>query len=119
MALTDPQSVTIDGKAIPLNRVLTGTSQGRFVAADGLTEVTADPTRSSRSKRQSLRIHQKKVTTDPLVASTNVLKGITVTLNVQRDNDGYSDADAKKVLLGFLTLAQSAGVIDAFLSGQN
>lgn len=119
MALADPQSVTINGTAISLPRVLTGTEQGKFVAADGLTTVTVDPSISSRSKRQSLRINQRKVMTDPLVSTTNVVKGITVTLNVQRDLDGYSDADAKKVLTGFLTWAQSAGVVDAFLSGQN
>lgn len=119
MALADPQSITINGAAIPLARVFTGSEQGKFVAADGLTTVTVDPTSSSKTKRNSLRINQKKVTTDPLVSTTNVVKGITITLNVTRDHDGYSDADAKKSLAGFLTWAQSAGVIDAFLSGQN
>jgi len=119
MALADPQSVTISGTAIALPRVLTGTTEGKFVSADGLTTVYVDPTQNSRSKRQSLRIHQKKVNTDPLVSTTNVVKGITITLNVSREHDGYSDADAKKVLIGFLTWAQSAGVVDAFLSGQN
>lgn len=119
MALADPQSVTINAVAIPLPRILTGTSEGVFTAADGLTTIKVTPSTSSRSKRQSLLISQKKVTTDPLVATTNVMKGITITLNVQRDLDGYSDADAKKVLTGFLAWAQSAGVVDAFLAGQN
>lgn len=118
MALADPQSITINGTAVPLPRVLTGTSVGQFVSADGLTTVTVDPTQSSRSKRQSLRINQKKVTADPLT-TINVMKGMTITLNVQRDLDGYTDADAKKVLTGFLAWAQSAGVVDAFLGGQN
>lgn len=119
MALADPQSVTINGTAIPLPRVLTGTEQGKFVSADGLTTITVTPTQSSRSKRQALRIEQRKVTSDPLVTSTNVMKSLVITVNVQRDLDGYSDADAKKVLTGFLAWVQNAAVVDAVLSGQN
>ena len=119
MALADPQSVTISGTAISLPRVLTGTEEGKFVAADGLTTVYSAPTINGRTKRQSVRITQKKVMADPLVSTTNVLKGITITVNVSRELDGYSDADAKKVLTGFLAWIQSAGVVDAFLAGQN
>lgn len=119
MALADPQSVTINAVAIPLPRVITGTDEGKFVAADGLTTVSVRPTVSGKTRSSYARLDQRKVTTDPLVSTTNVWKGMAVTLTVKRDNDGYSDADAKKVLTGFLTWAQSAGVVDAFLSGQN
>lgn len=119
MALTDPQTVTINGTAIALPRVLTGTETGKFVSADGLSTVIVEPTRNGKSKRVSARLDQQKVTTDPLVSTTNVMKGITISVAVRRDNDGYSDADAKKALTGFLTWIQSAGVVDAWLSGQN
>lgn len=119
MALAEPQTVTIDGKAIPLARVFTGTEVGNFVSGDGLSTITIDPRSSTRRKRNALILRQKKVTSDPLVSTTNVWKGITISLAVTRDVEGYSDADAKKALTGFLTWAQSAGIVDAFLQGQN
>lgn len=120
MALQDPQALTPQGgTAISLPRVLTGTEAGKFVSADGFTTIIVEPTRNGKSRRVSARLDQSKVTTDPLVSTTNVLRGINISIAVRRDNDGYSDADAKKLLIGYLTWLQSAGVIDAWLAGQN
>jgi hypothetical protein len=51
MAFTDPQSITVDGVATSLPRVLTGTTVGSFKSADAVKEVTIDPRGSAKRRR--------------------------------------------------------------------
>lgn len=121
MAISDPQTVTIGGTAIPLPRVFTGTTVGRFSSADGRTEETFTPSNNGGTIRRSVRIAQKKITTDPLVSTTNVVKGSTIVLNFSRDSDGYTDAEVLAQFKGLITqlTASSDALLLKILAGEN
>ncbi len=102
MAFNDPQSITISGTAIPLGRVLTGTTQGTFVSADSKTRIVVDPSSTAKRNRKTLRLYQEKITTDPLVTTTNVRVGDMISLTIDRPFEGYSDAEVEAQIVGFI-----------------
>lgn len=117
--LSDPQSITIDGTAISLPRFLTGTQEGRFGAAN--TRLTVESTTKSQRIRTVARLSQQKVTTDPLVATTNVAVDDSVSLTINRPVSGFSDAEVEKQVVGFiawLTAGTNAN-LKKILAGEN
>lgn len=116
----DPQSITISGSAIPLPRTLTGTDTGKFISADQKTSLEVRTTRAGRT-RSSVRLLQKKVTADPLVATTNVMVNDVLTLTINRPADGFSDSDVLAQAKGFiawLTAGSDANLIK-LIAGEN
>lgn len=102
MAFSDPQSITIDGTAISLPRLSTGTKKGLFAASDNSTRIEVDP-RSGNRLSTSARLYQNKVVTDPLVTTTNIVVGDMVSLTINRPLAGYSDDDIVKQVTGFIS----------------
>lgn len=98
--LADPQSITIDSAAISLPRVLTGTEVGSFVGPN--TELTVASTAKNGRVRTVARLNQSKVTTDPLVGSTNIFVNDSVALTINRPVSGYSDAEVLAQVKGFI-----------------
>lgn len=102
MAFSDPQTITIDGVAIPLPRITTGTRKGLFAASDDSTRIEIDP-RSGTRLSTSARLYQNKVTTDPLVTTTNIVVGDMVSLTINRPKAGFTDDDIIDQVTGFIT----------------
>lgn len=99
--LADPQSITIASSAVPCARVLTGTSLGKFEGANTTLEVESDVQKNGR-RRHVARLRQQKVTTDPLVSTTNVQVSDTIALTINRPALGYSDTEVLEQVTGFI-----------------
>lgn len=103
MAFTDPQSITIDGSAVSMARVLTGTSTGRFVSADQGVRLQADPRQTSRRRRNVARVDKDFSVPVPGSSGLTTIEGVGVSLLIDRPRAGVSDADVQKLASGFLT----------------
>lgn len=121
MAFSDPQTITINAVAIPLNRVNTGSTVGKFVATDGQTRIELDPKNGKRLSRVA-RLYQQKTTADPLVASTNVRVGdmLSFTVNLPAEG-GYTEADVLLQAAGFIAwlTASSNANLKKLIAGEN
>jgi len=89
MALSDPQTVTVNAVAKSLQRVSSGDYTGTFNdAADGLTlKVTHTQGRRNRS---TVRLEISKIAADVLVPTTNVPYSMTVQLMVDYPPQGFT-----------------------------
>lgn len=117
--LADPQTITIDGSAITLPRVLTGTSEGLFEA--GLSTVSVQTTAKNARIRTVARLAQSKVTADPLVSTTNIMVNDSIALTINRPATGYSDDDVLKQVSGFITwlTAGTNANLKKIIAGEN
>lgn len=102
MAFADAQTISINGSAIPLSRVITGTTTGLFPSEDGNTFVEITPSVSKGRRHTVVRLNQKKTTVDPLVGSTNVRVSDFMSINIQRPLEGYSNDEVLQQLLGLI-----------------
>lgn len=103
MAFADPQTVTIDGTGNTLNRVMSGTQAGTFVSADTTLTMEVLPRVSNRGRTiRQASMKNVKITSDPLVSTTNVRVNDTIRLVIDRPSDGYSDDDVVKQVTGFI-----------------
>jgi len=122
MAFADPQSITIDGTATSLARVMSGTEVGTFVSSDTKLRLEVVPRVSNRNRTvRSAALKNVKITSDPLVATTNVRVNDTIRLMIDRPADGYSDAEVVKQVTGFiawLTANTNANLIK-LVGGEN
>lgn len=120
MAYSDPQSVTIGGTAIPLPRVSSGVTSGGFSNADGTVQLTVAHSLGKRHRR-TLRLSQSKVSSDPLIPSSNVRTSMSTYIVVDTPVNGYSVGEAKAVvdaLVAYLTASTGARVTQ-LLGGEN
>lgn len=118
--LADPQSITVGGTAKVLPRMLTGTTQGRFAGPDTTIEVETVRGKNGRY-RTTARLTQRKITSDPLVATTNVEVSDTIALSFNRPLVGYSDADVLAQVKGFIAWlnANTDAVLKQIIAGEN
>lgn len=122
MAFSDPQSVTIGTTpgAVSLPRVNTGSPVGTFSNYDSKTALKVQTNYGKRTRREA-RLDFSKVTTDPYVATTNVLVAGTVRLNIDVPPSGFSAAEQKDLavaLLTWLTASSNANLIKV-IAGEN
>ncbi len=122
MAFADPQSVTIGTTpgTVSLARQYTGSEVGKFANYDAKVALEVS-TVYGRRTRHVARLTFSKVTTDPLIATTNVLASGTVTLTVDVPPSGFSAAEQKdlvKALLNHLTATSDAALIK-LTAGEN
>lgn len=120
MAFNDPQSILIDAVAVPLGRVFTKNATGQFIAADGSYTLEILPS-NGKTKVRTVRLRNSKVTSDPLVASTNVRVQDLISLTVVRPLDGYSDSEMVKQVASLLTwfTANANANLIRFIAGEN
>jgi hypothetical protein len=121
MAFTDPQSITVDGVATSLPRVLTGTTVGSFKSADAVKEVTIDPRGSAKRRRNVVRFYSKRNTVDPLNPAISITSQSMVSVTIDRPLTGAIDADIEKDLLGligWLTASTNAN-LKKLVAGEN
>lgn len=106
--LTDPQTIN----SVSLPRTGAGPSSGTFQSADG-TAVFSVAHQYGKRTRRTVRYQVSKVSSDPLVPSTNTRSSMTVYLVVDTPVNGYTSAEAKAVVDAFsawLTASTGANV---------
>jgi hypothetical protein len=120
VAYSDPQTITINAVAIPLNRINSGSSKGQFIATDGQTRMELDPKNGNRKSRVA-RLYQQKTTADPLVASTNVRVGDMLSFAVNLPSEGYTEAEILLQATGFITwlTANTNANLKKLIAGEN
>lgn len=120
MAFADPQSVTISGSAINLPRTSSEKDGGTFTSADQNTTLTVSH-RNGRRKQHRIRLDSQKIAADPLMASTNVISSMSVSLLVDVPLSGFDIAGQKAVVDALVAyLAASTGArVSQLLGGEN
>lgn len=121
MAIADPQTVTVSpASAVSLPRTNSFQNGGEFRSADGNLAFVFSNQYGKRTRRLA-RFNHKKIITDPLVTATNTYRSASVSLVVDVPVDGYTVAEVKAVVDGFITQlnASSGAVLTKFLGGES
>lgn len=121
MAYSDPTSLTNDGTAVSLPRVMTGTTVGRFVAADAAHEVTIDPRSTAARRRNVARYYRRRTGVDPQVPTLTTQFQSMVSVTIDRPRVGTTDAEIEKdlvALIGWLTANTNAN-LKKLVAGEN
>lgn len=120
MAFADPQSITISGTALNLPRTSFDGQKGEFSANDGSAKITVSHQNGKRHRRL-IRLDHTKISPDPLVAAALVQSGMSISLVIDTPKSGYSVAEAKAVVDGYIAyLSASTGAkITQVLGGES
>jgi hypothetical protein len=120
MALSDPQSLTINAVAVTLPRTSSGVNSGEFTANDGTVKETVSHQYGKRN-RHLFRIDHSKIAPDPLISSQNIKHSMSFYVVADVPVTGYSVAEAKQVIDGFIGQlnASSGALITKLLGGEN
>lgn len=122
MALADPLSITVDGKTIPLSRIATGDVSGKFISSDQKTTVLVYPrTTAAGRKANVIQLRQKKVTTDPLVSTTNVEVEASVAVTINLPPAGFTSTDVTNLYTALASLlsGSSNAVLTKLVNGES
>jgi hypothetical protein len=116
----DPQTVTISATPHTLARVASGQNTGSFQKDDGSIRVSVSSQYGKRNRR-TIRIDHSKYAADPLFPAQNTPYNMAFYLVVDVPKVGYTIAEQKAVIDGFLTnLQASTGAnITKLLGGEN
>lgn len=112
MALTDPQSVTINSVAVSLPRVTTGENSAGYRSADGFVDMQISHTYGRRN-RHRIRLHHSKVASDPLSPALNRPFDMSVNVVFDVPDTGYTITEQKQIidaLTAYLTASAGANV---------
>lgn len=94
MAVSDPVSVAIGTDSFSLSRIATGDKSGMFVSADqNLREYFYPRTTSAGRRANVVQLRKRKVTTDPLVSTTNVEVEASVAVTVNVPPTGFTASE--------------------------
>lgn len=115
MAFADPMSVTIDKEAVSLSRLATGDTSGKFQNNDKSVTLLVRPRTTAAGRRANvIQLRQKKVTTDPLVSTTNVEVEASVAVTVNLPPAGFTSTDVTNLysaLNSLLTGSSNAALV--------
>jgi len=117
----DPQSVTINAIANSLARVSSGDNKGAFRKDDGLVKLNFSHSYPKGRASRLAKLEHSKIATDPLMAGQSFPTGMSVHLVVQTPDVGYSIAEQKQVVDGFLSYltASSGANVTKILGGES
>lgn len=117
---TDPQSVTISGVASSLPRVSSGQNSGTFQKDDATLVYSVSSSYGKRNRRTARFVHTKTAA-DPLFPAQNAPYSMTVYMVVDAPKVGYTIAEQKAVIDGWLANLQatSGANITKLLGGEN
>lgn len=120
LAFADPQSVTINAVAQSLPLVSRAGSAGTYQKDDGNVTLTISH-QAGRRNRRAIRLSQKKIAADPLLAGVNVEQSVSVTLVVDSPKIGFTNAELKYVVdaLTAYATASSGAKITQLLGGES
>lgn len=117
---TEPQSVTISGTAHSLPRTGSGENSGTFKTNDGTISMTVQSSYGKRQRRTARIVHTKNAP-DPLFPAQNVPYSMTFYVVADVPKTGYTVAEQKAVIDGFLANLQatSGANITKLLGGES
>lgn len=120
MALSDPQSVTINAIAVSLPRTSSALDSGAFASNDGLVKEKVSHQYGKRN-RHLFRIDHSKVAADPFLSGVNTKYSMSAYFVVDVPPVGYTVTEAKNVVDGFIAQlnASSGALITKILGGEN
>lgn len=113
MSFADPQSVTINGVAKSLPRILTGNAESTYRNADETVQLRISQQDSKGRKRRMVRLDQTVIAADPLTAENSSQKA-GVYLVIDEPSFGFSDAELDYLadaLIAWLSSANIAKVL--------
>jgi hypothetical protein len=123
MALTDPQKFKeVAGTEVTAPRVSTGSFNSVYETSDGLNKLTLSTTESNSSRRRHLvRIDVEKLATNIYEESKKQSVSMSAYLVVDRPQNGYSVAEAKKLVEGLVGLlsASTYSLTEKVLGGES
>lgn len=119
MAFADPQSVTVNSVAQSLPRTGISANQGTFQKDDASYKLTVSQQYGKRTRRM-IRLDNNKVAADPLISAQSIRYSAGVYLVVDTPQTGYTVAEAKLIIDGFLAYltASSGAKITQLLGGE-
>jgi len=120
MALTDPQSITINAVAISLPRTSSDSNAGTFTSNDSLVKETVSHQYGKRT-RHLFRIDHSKVAADPFQTTINAKYSMSAYFVVDVPPVGYTVTEQKQVIDGLIAQlnASSGALITKILGGEN
>lgn len=108
MAFSDPVSLSIDKATYSLPRITTGSVDGKFVSDDGNVILRIVPSMNKAGRKISaVRMTVSKVTTDPLVSTTNQRVSQTVTVAYNNPAYGFTATDTINALKGIVAMLEA------------
>jgi hypothetical protein len=123
MALTDPQKFKeVAGTEVTAPRVSSGDFKSVYSTSDGLNKLTLSTTETnSNRKRHLVRIDVEKLATNIYEESKKQSVTMSIYLVVDRPDNGYSVAEAKKLVEGLVGLlsASSYSLTEKVLGGES
>jgi hypothetical protein len=122
MALTDPQSITINAVPQSLPRTFQEGKEASYTSSDGLWELSLNHTLVKQGRtRHLLRFDHSKVSSDPFKPSENVRVTTAIYLVIDVPPSGYTNTELMQIYTGFKALfsASSDAVITKLLGGES
>lgn len=120
MALSDPQSVTIDGVAISLPRVFTEGNQSRYKNTTSGVEMTVSHQYAQRTRRV-VRLDKSLIVPDPLHTGINLMQRGAVYTVFDVPQMGFTPDDMLKLSLGHIgaLTASTNALLKKVLEGES
>jgi hypothetical protein len=121
MALTDPQSVTLNSVATSLPRVSVNDFSSRYQKDDGFVKLQISHQPNKTKTRRMVRLDTIDVAADPLLAGVNREVPFAVYLVIESPTVGLSLATQKDKVNGLLTAltASSGALLTKVLGGES
>jgi len=121
MALSDPQSLTLNSVAVTLPRVSTGENKSTYQKDDGFVKLSVSHTPSRTNTRRVVRLDTTDVAADPLLAGVNREVPFSAYLVIVSPTVGLSLASQKDKVLGLTTAltASSGALLTKILGGES
>jgi len=120
VALSDPQSITINAVANTLPRVSVGPNNSVYQKDTGDVKLSVSSTYGKRTRRAA-RIDFRKTAADPLFPAQNAPYSLSMTLVADVPTTGYTIAEQKQILdalTGWFTASSGANATK-FLGGES
>lgn len=113
MALTDPQSVTVNAVAQSMPRVEVGTKKAAYITNDENFRLDVSHSDSGNRVRSLVKVTQRKVVTDPL-SSENDYDTSSLQIVLDRPKVGFSLAELEHLRTGVLAWYTTAKFAQLF-----
>lgn len=120
MALSDPQSVTINAVANSLPRTSSVGNSSTYTKDDGTVILSLAHSNGKRNRRK-VGVKHNKFSPDPYIPTTNLKTGMEVYMVIDTPISGYTNAEAKQVIDGFIAYlsASSGAIVTKILGGES
>lgn len=123
MALSDPQTITINAVTTPLPRTFAEGSESTYTSADGLWKLSLNHNLVKQGRtRHLLRFDHSKVAANPLVTNQNERVSMAIYMVVEVPPPGwYTLTEQTQVYTGFkgLMTASSDAIVTKLLGGES